>query len=75
MYFLYWGMYQNVRRQKKVSNSERVDPTPHGKDSCQREAHISSMWSINLNRENGGKRRIWVPKRKKERGEKYRKKE
>jgi hypothetical protein len=37
------------------------------------------MWSRNLNRENGGKRRTWVPKRKKEikkeRGEKYGKKE
>jgi hypothetical protein len=28
-----------------------------------------------FDRENGGKRRTWVPKRKKERGEKYGKKE
>jgi hypothetical protein len=27
-------------------------------------AHISHMWSRNLNKENGGKRRIWVPRRK-----------
>jgi hypothetical protein len=33
------------------------------------------MWSINVNKENGGKRRTWVPKRKKERGEHYGKKE
>jgi hypothetical protein len=33
------------------------------------------MWSRNLNRENGGKRWTWFPKRKKERGEKYGKKE
>jgi hypothetical protein len=33
------------------------------------------MWSRNLNRENGGNRRTWVQIRKKERGEKYGKKE
>jgi hypothetical protein len=38
-------------------------------------AHISPMWLRNLYRENGGKRRTWVQKRKKERGENYGKKE
>jgi hypothetical protein len=29
--------------------------------------YMSPMWSRNLNRENGGKRRTWVQKRKEER--------
>jgi hypothetical protein len=33
------------------------------------------MWTRNLNRENEGKRRNWVLKKKIERGEKYGKKE
>jgi hypothetical protein len=33
MYFLYWGMYHNVHRQKRY-RAQRGYPSPHGKDSC-----------------------------------------
>jgi hypothetical protein len=46
-------------RERALSSLER--------ESLALSAHISPMWSINLNKENGGKRRTWVQKRKKER--------
>jgi hypothetical protein len=33
MNFLYWGVYHNIRRQKR-NRIQRGYPTPHGKDSC-----------------------------------------
>jgi hypothetical protein len=43
MYFLYWGIYHNVRRQKRYL-TQRGYPTPHGKDSCR--AHLECIHSI-----------------------------